>query len=1146
MDIDFLETHLTLDIEQRTEQFLNIAKGIDAIATENQVSMQGIPQNSIRESLQALSRHLRELIAEVAAEIASDVDRLGALRETHATRERQFRSLTENLPDNIARWDCFGNYLYINPTHERTLGRPASEVIGTRIPESHDKIGAAIARVVATGEALPSVRQTICDDMEEVWVHEVSLIPERDTDETIVSVLGIGRDVTRQVQMEDALAASERKFRTLAENLPNYLARHTTHAEFVYLNPRLEAFLGLEFQEVTGKKLTQLFLDGRFSEYECAILETARTGEDAQLELRFTTEAGQLSIHHVHLVAERDETGTVASVLAIGFDVTERHRAEQDLKHALDFAEGIIAAIPDTLFELDRDGTYLNVWSKNPEMLARPVKELLGRTVGEVLPAKQAMATLEAIRAADEAGVTYGQTILYDLPDGSRRWFDHSLAKKLGETPATDTFIVLSRDVTARALAEQALETARVRLLSVLQTIPDMVWVKDVDGVYLSCNHAFERMVGMQESEIIGKTDFQLFKSEEVDFLREKDREAIEARRICVHEQWGTYPATGERVFVEKRKMPLLDTANNVVGVVGVGRDLTQRKQIEQMRADREREFRTLIEHSPDTISRYDKELRRVYVNPTFAALVDGGAAALIGKKPSEYPGGSNTLIYEQKLAEVFAEGKAYEFEWNWIEKEGTERCHLIRLTPEPSAEGKVEHVLAVGRDISELQISRREIHRMAYYDHLTGLPNRTLFNERLRQIITEETVRGRLACVMMIDMDRFKGINDTMGHAVGDELLRQAAERLKTCVCPSGTVARFGGDEFAILLPTARDRCVAEDVAKKILSRFDERFVLNDKEVFVSCSIGIALYPADSIEADDLMKYADSAMYSAKRSGRRSFRFYSKDLTVDATAHLLLESELRHAIERDELELHYQPKVSIRDNEVIGSEALLRWNRPGVGLVPPNQFIPIAEETGLIAVLGKWVLQEACRAATEWNVEGGAYHRVAINLSAKQFQFGDLVSIVEQTLDETGCRAEWLELEITESLLLEEDELILRTLSTLRSMGLSIAVDDFGTGYSALSYLARFPIDTLKIDRSFVQRVATDQRHAELVKAILLIAQCLGQQVVAEGVETAEQAAFLERNGCQVAQGFLYSKPLPKIEMSAVPKYLNPSEAVG
>jgi diguanylate cyclase (GGDEF)-like protein len=432
------------------------------------------------------------------------------------------------------------------------------------------------------------------------------------------------------------------------------------------------------------------------------------------------------------------------------------------------------------------------------------------------------------------------------------------------------------------------------------------------------------------------------------------------------------------------------------------------------------------------------------------------------------------------------------------------------------------------------------QLQRMVYYDPLTSLPNRTMFHECLRQMIADSALApDRLNGVMMIDIDRFKGVNDTLGHAMGDQLLCEVSGRLRAAVQPVDTVSRLGGDEFAILVPDIGNRHVLEDLARRIIDKFDECFVLAGNEVFVSCSVGLALYPTDSFAADDLMKYADSAMYLAKRAGRRGYRFYSKDLTIAASARLALESELRRAIERNELELHFQPKVKFRENEVIGSEALLRWRRPGVGLVPPVEFIPVAEETGLIVDIGEWVLREACRAAVEWNAEGFVLHKVAVNLSARQFQSRDLPGLVGQILVETGCLPEWLELEITESLLLTEDDTVLNTLSALRSLGLSIAIDDFGTGYSSLSYLARFPIDTLKIDKSFVQKVTTDLRHAELVKAILSIAACLGQRVVAEGVETADQAAFLEENGCQVAQGFLFSRPLPKSDMELLPRYL-------
>jgi predicted signal transduction protein with EAL and GGDEF domain len=338
-----------------------------------------------------------------------------------------------------------------------------------------------------------------------------------------------------------------------------------------------------------------------------------------------------------------------------------------------------------------------------------------------------------------------------------------------------------------------------------------------------------------------------------------------------------------------------------------------------------------------------------------------------------------------------------------------------------------------------------------------------------------------------------------------------------------------LGGDEFAVLLPEIRSGDDMARVAAKILEAFNAPFMLEGKEVFVSTSVGIAVYPDDSEDADDLIRQADSAMYFAKRSGRNNFRFYSKDLTASAGERLTLESELRRALERNELELYYQPKIWLTDGRMVGSEALLYWNNPQRGVVSPDHFISIAEDSGMIVEIGEWVLREACRTACAWNGPGKPLHRVAINLSARQFQSGDLVKTVCDVLDETGCYPEWIELEITESLLLDEQGEVLAILEAFRTLGISIAIDDFGTGYSALSYLTRFPIATLKIDRSFISSVTTDNFRAELVKAIISIARSLDQQVVAEGVETVEQAAFLQAHGCQMSQGYLYSKPVAK-----------------
>lgn len=682
------------------------------------------------------------------------------------------------------------------------------------------------------------------------------------------------------------------------------------------------------------------------------------------------------------------------------------------LAEAHEFAETIIATIPDILFEMDRNGRYLQVWTKHPELLAATKQQLLGKTVNDVLPPEDAAAALRAVREADEKGVSDCHIIRIVQQDGEPRWFEHHVAKKAGSETSAPTFLVLSRDVTERKLGEHILDEARTRLLTVLQTIPDMVWMKDMEGAYLLCNHAFERLIGRPASEIVGKTDFDLFDADVARLLRERELAAIRAGGVVINEKWVTHHDSGQRILLETRKVP----------IIGAG--------------------------------------------------------------------------------------------------------------------GKTTGVLGVARDITELNASREKIHRMAFYDSLTDLPNRELFYERLRQAMAGVEAHHQVVGVMMMDIDHFKAVNDTMGHPVGDELLCQAARRFQASVRSADTVARLSGDEFAILLPDIRKTNELADIATRMLKTFDEPFVLDGREVFVSCSIGIALYPDHSTDANDLVKYADSAMYLAKRLGRGGFQFYSRQLTADAQHRLMLESELRRAIERCELEVYYQPKVLVENGMIVGSEALLRWHHGKMGMVPPVQFIPIAEDTGLIADLGRWVFREACRTAAELNADSPASHKVAINVSSRQFQRSDLLEMVTESLNETGCRPEWIEIEITESLLLDQQYETLATLCALRTKGISIAIDDFGTGYSALNYLARFPIDTLKIDRSFIS--SDDKRSAELVKAILSIARCLGQGVVAEGVETAEQAAFLRANGCDAAQGFFYSKPLPKAEFVKLPQFLS------
>lgn len=793
--------------------------------------------------------------------------------------------------------------------------------------------------------------------------------------------------------------------------------------------------------------------------------------------------------------------------------------------HELRLKEFILDNAHDAVFLIGPDRRFVYVNDEACHSLGYSREELLGRSPEDIDPDL----TLERARwirtqLAERGWVTLETK--HRRRDGSV--FPVELQGALFEYQGQTVHAAFVRDITGRKRQQRHLDL----LEQAVNLSSDGIFLMDEDARFVYVNDGACRSLGYSREELQGKTPPDI------------DPDITPERARWIHaklKEQGSFTTESrhrrrdDSVFPVEMQGVQFEYDGQRVDVAFV-RDITERKRMEEKLAASEREFRSLAENLPDTIARYGRDCRRLYINPAYAAQIDSSADVLLGKTPSECPVYANAAEYEARIDEVFASGEETEFELRWVNGDEQEVCILIRLTPEFGKDGDVASVLAVGRDITELCASRLKIHQMAFYDTLTALPNRALFADRMRQMIAEAFRHGKAAGVMMIDLDRFKTVNDTMGHRAGDELLRKTAARLGTCVRAYDTVARLGGDEFAILLPEIRSGDDLGRVATKMLDALSQPFLLNGKEVFVSCSIGIALYPSDSAEADDLLKFADSAMYSAKRSGRNKFRFYSRELTDSANERLMLESDLRRAIERNELELYYQPKVRLGDGALIGSEALLRWRHPQRGMVPPDKFIGIAEDSGLIVEIGEWVLIEACRTACAWNGIGKPLRKVAINLSARQFQIGGLIETVREALEATGCYPEWIELEITESLLLDEDCEALDMLKAFRSLGISIAIDDFGTGYSALSYLTRFPIDTLKIDQSFIRGITADRYSAELVKAILTLAHCLGYRVVAEGVETEEQAAFLQAHACEIAQGYLYGRPLPMQEFEALP----------
>jgi diguanylate cyclase (GGDEF)-like protein len=465
----------------------------------------------------------------------------------------------------------------------------------------------------------------------------------------------------------------------------------------------------------------------------------------------------------------------------------------------------------------------------------------------------------------------------------------------------------------------------------------------------------------------------------------------------------------------------------------------------------------------------------------------------------------------------------------------------------ERDASGRPALMAGTLQDITERKQAEARIRTLAYFDPLTELPNRQLFHEHLQAALHGARRRQTKVAVLLFDLDRFVHVNEAFGHTIGDQLLRRVAERLRLGVRNTDTLsrpepqatagpslARFGGDEFIVALTDVAAEADVARVAQRLIESMGEPFVLGDREITVTGSLGISLCPDDGQDAETLLKHANSALYHAKNAGRNNYQFYTESMNAKAWSRLSLENALRRALDREEFELHYQPQVDSASGAILGAEALIRWQHPDLGMVPPTDFIPLAEESGLIVPIGAWVLETACAELRRWMTAGSPV-RVAVNLSARQFRQQDLVSLVQATIAASGVDAALLELEITESVLMHDARQAVRLLESLRALGVKLAVDDFGTGYSSLSYLKRFPIDALKIDRSFIRDVPRDADDAAIATAIAAMARSLELEVVAEGVETAEQLAFLHARACRVVQGYLFSRPVPADALRAL-----------
>jgi len=543
-----------------------------------------------------------------------------------------------------------------------------------------------------------------------------------------------------------------------------------------------------------------------------------------------------------------------------------------------------------------------------------------------------------------------------------------------------------------------------------------------------------------------------------------------------------------------------------------------------------------VIDTVPALISAADRQGRLVFVNAMLATWSGISAADVIGKDVANLFGPEHAERSRALDRQVFETGEALAgFEETITDPAGARHVFLTTKAPLRDAERSVTSVLTTCLDITDRKVAEVHLRQMAHHDTLTDLPNRALLRERLERELALAERGQRMFALHFLDLDRFKAVNDAFGHHLGDRLLQDVARRLHRVVRAADTVARLGGDEFAILQPHIQSPDDASKLASRVVEALAEPFDCDGRELTVGASIGITLFPRDAQDAEEMLRRADMSMYRAKSEGRNGFRFFSADMERRARDAVLLDADLRHGLRRDQFVLHYQPQVSLRTGRIVGVEALLRWRRPGWGLLAPSDFLALSELNGLINPIGVWVLREACAQAARWQKAGLPPLRMAVNLSPTQFRRSDIRRLVVDSLAEAGLDPHLLDLELTESALMEDADAAAAVLRELKDLGIHISIDDFGTGYSSLNYIRSFPVDRLKIDQAFIRNIVTEPSDLAIARSVINLAHSLGLQVVAEGVETADQYERLAAEGCDEIQGYFLSRPLPAAELGAL-----------
>jgi len=936
----------------------------------------------------------------------------------------------------------------------------------------------------------------------------------------------LSSEISRRVTLEQQLRSSEYHYRGLVESL-SAIAWEARISDYTY------SYVSPHAEELLGYPLSHWLIPGFWRNIiHPADLTRAQTfcdhevlaGRDHSLDYRVITADGRCL--WVRDIVSLIEHGHEPVMRGLMIDISETKHTEEALRLSEQKFASVFQQCPDILVIARlSDGCLLEVNKAFEEQIGLRAEQVLGQTASNL--------NIWGIQGV-------GPGLLQRLQAGSIRNLEMPFRRHNGQLftglisaepfdlDTTPALVVVVRDISRLKETQQLLQTSEEKFAKAFHASPDgLLLSRQRDGLLIEVNEGFSRITGFNSAMSLDRSTLDLGiwvnLNERKHMLDLLNRDGF-VRDFSCHIRRND----GQIRLCELSSRPL--PIGDEDCMLTIARDITERHVMQE----KLQQAATVFESTAEGVLITDTQQHISAVNRAFTEITGYSEAEALGHTPRLLASGlHDSAFYAAMWYQLTAEGH-WQGEISNRRKNGELYPSWLTISAVRNKEQSITHFVAVFADISSLKHAQARLDYQAHHDPLTGLPNRTLFESRLLTALNGEQEGGSQGAVLFLDLDRFKHINDSLGHPVGDLLLKGIALRLKEQLRDIDTVARLGGDEFIILLPGLQQASDADHIAGKLLNCFSAPFQAGEHEFFISASIGTSLYPKDGNDVATLVKNADAAMYRSKAKGRNRVERYTRDLTAQASERIALEHELRRAIERNELSLFYQPKISLIDQELVGAEALIRWRHPTFGDVPPEHFIPLAEENGMILQIGDWVLEQACQQMSAWNERYVPFGPLSVNLAGAQLRQPNLLGRIEQLLKDNHLRPGFLQLEITENFIMSQTEEALEVLHQLKRLGVQLAIDDFGTGYSSLSYLKRLPLDFLKIDQSFVRGLPDDPHDVAIVRAIIALGRSMQFTVIAEGVETHEQQAFLGAEGCEQIQGYIVSLPLCADEFAA------------